>query len=260
MLSLSQSIVLKLLERDVPDYIFYRRCALLHLPIFELNSQDEWNCFCFVADMYSLASVGLPPQTRFSLLQWTTKRRRMGFNYCEVLKYFLKERTYRRNSVRVMVDTTSKKLESEIEKHSCDFKTQFLLPASHIGPLSDLAMIGICSHLWYREERGLLTLMIDCKLSHQRGKSPCSACDGLRQCHCCYTVLQLNVKGFGKRGWRQLPQPERNLGNVERSLIKWDASDLLSLISNQRSVRTGYCPLRAGNIQESFGDGKSLHI
>lgn len=257
----ARSDFLTLLERDLPDYIFCRRCALLHLPIFELDSQDDCNRFCAVADICSLTLIGLPPQIRFSLLQWTMKRHRMGFNCCKELNYFFfEERSYQRHSGRRDCGRYYIK-EARIRNRKVLVRAQdwFLLPASHIGPLSDLAIIGICSHLWHREEGGLLTLMIDCKLSHWRSKSPCSACDGLRQCHYCYTEFQLDVKDFGKRGVALVITTWLDLGECRTPLDpKWG----LRICHRPCLVSTGseqdVVVFEPGNIQESFGDGRAF--
>jgi hypothetical protein len=50
----ARSDFLSLQEGDLPEYFFCQRCALLHLPIFELDSQNDYDRFCAVADIYSL--------------------------------------------------------------------------------------------------------------------------------------------------------------------------------------------------------------
>lgn len=84
----ARSDFLSLLERDSPEYIFCRRCELLHLPIFERYTSADYSRLCAKADLRSIGLAGLPRQTRFSLLQWMMRRHRMGLDCHRQLEYF----------------------------------------------------------------------------------------------------------------------------------------------------------------------------
>jgi hypothetical protein len=117
----------------------------------------------------------------------------------------------------------------------------------------------ICSHLWDRQEEGLLTNMMDCKLSHWRSKGPCSVCDGLQQCHHCYTEFQLDIKDYSKQGVALVITTWLDLGECRTPLDpKWG----LWTVRRPCLVSTGpgqdVVVFEPGNIQESFGDGRTF--
>jgi hypothetical protein len=189
------------------------------------------------------------------------KRHQMGFDCSKELKYFFfEEHSYRRHSGRRNCGRYYIK-ETRIRNGKVLVRAQywFLLPASSIGPLSSLAVTGICRHLWHREEGGLLTIMLDCKLSHWSSKSPCLRCGGLRQCHQCHTEFQIDVKDFGKQGIALVITTWLDLGECRTPLDpKWKARTC----GRSCQVRTGskqdVVLSEPGSIRESFGDGTAF--
>jgi hypothetical protein len=60
---------LSLLEQDLPTHIFCRRCAILHVHIFQSSSDAERQRVCAHPDLCAMSLTALSAQRWFSLLQ-----------------------------------------------------------------------------------------------------------------------------------------------------------------------------------------------
>lgn len=249
----ARSEFLSLLERDLPAYIFCRRCAWLHLPTFERDSNAESERLCAKVDSRTISIAAISRQTRFSLLQWTMKRHRMGLDCDEQLRYFSADEPccwiYKEYFLR----------ETRIVEGKALVRSQnwYLIPVEDVTSHS-LAMIYLCYHLWHKKKESLLTKMIDCKLSHWNSKAACSFCDGLHQCRYCNTEFQLDVKNFGASSVALVLTAWLDLGQCITPLdSKWAYRFCLPKY-NRHTRKNERIMFEPGSIRDLFEDEKAF--
>lgn len=183
---------LALLDRDLPDYIFCGRCARLHIPIFERCSKADNERMCALGDLFRGSFIfALPRHLRFSLLQWTMKRSRMGLDCSKQLQFFF-EASLRKRIYRVK--------EARIRAGKWLFRVHewFILPVKRVSITSWDVQTTVCDHLHNLGLKNSLNKLIECRMHHWRDGVSCVLCTGLQQCRCCYTEFQLDVKEYGQ--------------------------------------------------------------
>lgn len=250
---------LTLLERDLPEYIIFHPCRILHLPQKESAATQVYQLRQEIQDIIKLCdheqykggtSEFIHIHFYFSNFQMAMKRHRLGLPYSD---YLIMLGTWDQGTVDELPYQTRALAKIVDKSLILRRRSALLIPLGRTIQIPVYAYMGICPHTRTRDLNVRVLQDVRCRVEHNHHLGQCSKSSGLKQCCYCPTEYQVDLQECGPRGVLVVITKWLDLGEGRT----WTDSKWRSHLANMEPYQTGTADMatylrEVGSIRNLF--------